>query len=130
MKLIRFGTTGNEKPGIQKGEVRYDVSGFGEDYNQDFFENDGLSRLAVWLKDKDALPEIGPDIRLGSPVKKPGKIVCVGLNYRKHAEESGMEVPKEPVLFFKATSSISGPYDDIVIPKNSTKTDWRWNWQW
>tara|TARA_R110002153_G_scaffold51639_7_gene145049 strand:+ start:171 stop:1028 length:858 start_codon:yes stop_codon:yes gene_type:complete len=126
MKLIRFGTSENEKPGIilENGEW-VDTSSFGEDYDELFFANDGLVRLKSWIDDNIAnLPKIDKITRLGPPLKKPSKIVCVGLNYAKHAAESGMTVPKEPVLFFKATSAIVGPNDDVIIPKNSKKTDW------
>ena len=126
MKLIRFGAVGQEKPGLllENGK-RIDVSAFGEDYNENFFGNSGVNRLREWLKDNlDSCPEVSDQIRLGSPVVRPSKLICVGLNYAKHAAESGMDTPKEPVLFFKATSAIVGPFDDVVIPKNSVKTDW------
>ena len=126
MKLIRFGTIENEKPGVilKNGEWA-DTSSFGEDYDEHFFQNDGLNRLKSWLDEKaENLPKIDKSTRLAPPLKKPSKIVCVGLNYAKHAAESGMTVPKEPVLFFKATSAIVGPNDDVIIPKNSKKTDW------
>ena len=123
MKLIRFGQPGEEKPGIEVDGKRYDVSHLVSDYDEDFFAGDGLDSLR---KDFDAssATEISSHIRLGEPVKRPGKIICIGLNYRKHAEESGMAIPTEPVVYFKATSSITGPNDNIVIPKNSKKTDW------
>lgn len=126
MKLIRFGALGQEKPGVQlESGKRIDVSTFGEDYNEHFFGNEGVNRLREWLKDNlKACPDVSDQIRLGSPLARPSKLICVGLNYAKHAAESGMETPKEPVLFFKATSAIVGPFDDVVIPKNSTKTDW------
>ena len=126
MKLIRFGSPDNEKPGIETTSGDWlDVSGFGEDFDELFFENNGLARLESWVENNlDSLPKIDKETRLGPPIKKPSKIVCVGLNYAKHAEESGMAVPKEPVLFFKATSAIVGPNDDVIIPKNSKKTDW------
>jgi len=126
MKLIRFGNLENEKPGIQLEDgTRIDVSAFGEDYTENFFGGDGLQRLEKWLKiNKESCPIIDRSIRLGSPLSRPSKIVCVGLNYAQHAAESGMAVPKEPVLFFKATSAIVGPNDDLIIPKESTKTDW------
>lgn len=126
MKLIRFGAIGKEKPGIQLEDGKWlDVSAFGEDYNEAFFGEGGLKRLDSWLKiNKDNCPEVAKDTRLGSPLVRPSKIVCVGLNYAQHAAESGMAVPKEPVLFFKATSAIVGPNDDIVIPKGGDKTDW------
>lgn len=126
MKLIRFGTAGNEKPGIQLNSgKRIDVSDFGSDYTEEFFENNGLEKLENWLKKNQAsCPEINDEKRLGPPITRPSKLVCIGLNYAKHAEESGMDVPKEPVLFFKATSAIVGPNDDLIIPKGSQKTDW------
>src|SRR5881398_3508159 len=127
MKLIRFGRPGEERPGlILPDGRRIDASGFGADYDQSFFESDGLARLARWgARAGAAAPPPGPDgARLGPPLCRPSKIVCIGLNYRDHARETGQEVPKEPVIFFKATSSICGPNDDVVIPKGGTKVDW------
>ncbi|MGI9552499.1 MAG: fumarylacetoacetate hydrolase family protein [Aurantibacter sp.] len=126
MKLIRFGAIGSEKPGLQLEDgSRIDVSGFGEDYNENFFGTGGIQRLSEWLdSNKDDCPIISNDVRLGPPMTRPSKIVCVGLNYAQHAAESGMAIPKEPVLFFKATSAIVGPNDDLIIPKGSEKTDW------
>ncbi len=126
MKLIRFGAAGNEKPGIQLANgTRIDISAFGQDYNEDFFGSDGLERLEKWLEtNQNSCPVIENDARLGIPLTRPSKIVCVGLNYAKHAEEAGMTVPKEPVLFFKSTTALCGPNDDVIIPKNSEKTDW------
>lgn len=126
MKLIRFGAPGKEKPGVQlENKKRIDVSKFGSDFDEGFFENDGISKLQKWLEtnEKDC-PEVSSETRLGPPSLRPSKLICIGLNYAKHAEESGMEVPKEPVIFFKATSAIVGPNDDLVIPKGSEKTDW------
>ena len=126
MKLIRFGELGKEKPGIILANgTKIDVTDFGSDYDELFFGNNGLQRLKDWLEiNKENCPVLDKSIRLGVPLVRPSKIVCVGLNYTKHAEESGMEIPKEPVLFFKATSALSGPFDQIIIPKNSKKTDW------
>lgn len=125
MKLIRFGEKGNEKPGIEINGKRLDCSSFGEDWSEDFFGSDGLSRLEKWLQQESSqLPEIPHSIRLGSPIKRPSKIICVGLNYSLHAKESNMPLPEVPILFMKATSSLCGPNDPIIIPKNSTKTDW------
>jgi 2,4-diketo-3-deoxy-L-fuconate hydrolase len=123
MKLIRFGSPGNEKPGLEVNGVRYDVSHLVKDFTEDFFSKDGINTLRKEFDQKTSAM-VDPGIRLGAPVCKPGKIICIGLNFRKHAMESGMAVPQEPVVFFKATSSLSGPYDPIIMPKNSTKTDW------
>ncbi|MEL7121095.1 MAG: fumarylacetoacetate hydrolase family protein [Bacteroidota bacterium] len=126
MKLIRFGEVGHEKPGIElPNGVRIDVSAFGEDYDEKFFATAGLERLEKWLEDNNKFHTLlNSGVRLGPPVARPSKIVCVGLNYAKHAEESGMAVPSEPVLFFKATSSIIGPHDQVILPKGSEKSDW------
>ncbi len=126
MKLIRFGEPGREKPGlILANGQRIDASAFGEDYNETFLANDGLARLAAWAeKNAATAPAIPAGVRLGAPLQRPSKIVCVGLNYADHAKESGMEIPKEPVLFFKATTAYTGPYDGVTIPRGSVKTDW------
>lgn len=126
MKLFRFGDPGEERPGIiDDNGRRYDVSAFGEDYTRKFFETGGLQRLEDWFRvNMPACPDVAEDVRLGPCIADPSKIICVGLNYAKHAAESGMEVPREPVLFFKATSSLCGPNDQVIIPKNSVKTDW------
>lgn len=102
-----------------------DVSAAAIDYNEDFFGTDGLERLRRWTeKHAGDLPRVESSVRLGAPICRPSKIVCIGLNYRDHAAETGQEVPKEPVIFFKATSSLSGPNDPVLIPKGSTKLDW------
>lgn len=126
MKLLRFGKPENEKPGVQLPDgQKIDVSAFCSDYDETFFGTDGITRLQEWLsKHHDECPKISDAARLGSPLARPSKIVCVGLNYAKHAQESGMEVPSEPVLFFKASSAVIGPFDDVVLPKNSKKSDW------
>ncbi len=123
MKLIRFGEIGKEKTGVILDNKKYDTSAFGEDYTEQFFETDGLARLAAFIKDTD-LPEVADDVRLGSPIARPSKIICIGLNYADHARETNAPLPPEPVIFMKATSAIVGPYDNVVIPKNSVKTDW------
>ncbi len=126
MKLIRFGQPGQEKPGLQLADGRWiDASAFGQDYTEDFFANGGLGKLSSWAASNAAsAPTVDPGTRLGPCIARPSKIVCIGLNYVDHAKESGMEIPKEPILFFKSTSSLVGPNDDVVIPKGSEKTDW------
>jgi len=124
VKLIRFGPNGKERPGVvlEDGIIK-DVSGWIDEYDRSFFGGNGLEVLEYELR--SAKPEtLESGTRLGPPVKDPSKIICVGLNYAGHAKESGMAVPKEPVLFFKSTSSITGPNDNIIIPKGSKKTDW------
>ena len=126
MKLIRFGEPGREKPGLfVNGENYINVTEFCEDFNEEFFEGNGLGELQKWYDtNKSSLTFIKHPSRLGSPVCRPSKIICIGLNFGKHAKESGMDKPTEPVIFFKATSALSGPYDNLIIPRNSTKTDW------
>ncbi|NGY37611.1 fumarylacetoacetate hydrolase family protein [Flavobacterium sp. XN-5] len=124
MKLIRFGAEGQEKPGVIINDKRYDVSGIVSDYNESFFENNGLETLKAALDTNPVLPEVDENIRLGSPVARPSKIICIGLNYVDHCRETGAPIPTEPIIFFKSTTSLCGPDDDLIIPKNSTKTDW------
>lgn len=126
MKLIRFGNPGAEKPGLQLADGRWiDASGFGSDYDEAFFGGDGLARLKAWADANAATaPTVDPGTRLGPCVARPSKIVCIGLNYADHAKESGLDIPKEPIIFFKSTSSLVGPNDDVMIPRGSEKTDW------
>lgn len=123
MKFIRYGEAGKEKPGIEINGQRYDITPWVEDINEAFFTSKGPEKVAKEFTPDPALL-LPSELRLGPPIQKPGKIICVGLNYRKHAKESGMAAPEEPILFFKATSAIVGPNDTIVIPRNSKKTDW------
>jgi 2-keto-4-pentenoate hydratase/2-oxohepta-3-ene-1,7-dioic acid hydratase in catechol pathway len=126
MKLMRFGEAAQETAGIVTDDAtRLDVSTFVRDYDEAFFASNGLSELKRWLKKNAAsAPRVAQSIRLGPPISRPSKIVCIGLNFRDHAQESGMEIPKEPVIFFKATTSLVGPNDDLVIPKDGQKVDW------
>lgn len=125
MKLIRYGQPGKEKPGVIIDDVKYDTSAFCADYNEAFFEEGRLAKLQEYVQaNQSSLPKISDNERLGSPVARPSKIVCIGLNYADHAKESGAAVPPEPVIFMKSTTSLCGPFDDIIIPKNSVKTDW------
>lgn len=125
MKLIRFGAPGKEKTGVIINNVNYDTSALGEDYNETFFESGGLARLQTFLETNQGnLPGISNETRLGSPVARPSKIICIGLNYAKHAMETNAPIPTEPIIFLKSTTALNGPNDDIVIPKNSVKTDW------
>ncbi|WP_116106602.1 fumarylacetoacetate hydrolase family protein [Lewinella sp. IMCC34191] len=127
MKLIRFQPKESiPKPGIQRPDgTRIDVSGFCADYDEFFFGSGGPARLATWLEEHgDHCPVVDAGTPLAAPCARPSKIVCVGMNYAAHAAETGAQAPTEPVIFMKATSAITGPYDDIVLPKDSTKTDW------
>lgn len=126
MRLIRFGPSGAEQPGIlDTAGMRRDATAFGEDWNERFFGSDGIVRLTAWLgQHRDALPLVADGIRWASCVARPSKIVCIGLNYRDHARETGAKIPTEPILFSKATSSLVGPFDDLCMPPGSTKTDW------
>lgn len=124
MKLIRFGEAGKEKPGILIDEKRFDVSSIVTDYNEAFFEEKGLEKLKKALESNPVLPEVDASVRLGSPVARPSKIICIGLNYVDHCHETNAPIPAEPIIFFKSTTSLCGPNDDLIIPKNSEKTDW------
>jgi 2-keto-4-pentenoate hydratase/2-oxohepta-3-ene-1,7-dioic acid hydratase in catechol pathway len=125
MKLIRHGEPNREKPGIVLEGRYYDATGFGEDYGEDFFGSGGLERLAGHVSaNRAALKPLPEGVRLGSPVARPSKIVCIGLNYADHARETGAMPPPEPVIFLKSTTALCGPNDPIVIPRNSVKTDW------
>jgi 2-keto-4-pentenoate hydratase/2-oxohepta-3-ene-1,7-dioic acid hydratase in catechol pathway len=126
MKLFRHGTKGNEKPGVMTSDGKqYDLSDFFTDYNESFFEDNGVQKVRNLVqKERGLLKQIHEVVRFGCPVARPSKIICVGLNYSDHAKESNMEVPKEPVLFFKSTTALNGPFDMVTIPKGSEKTDW------
>ncbi len=126
MKLIRFGAPGAEKPGLILGDdARVDASAFGSDWDERFLGSDGLARLAAWARDQAAkAPRVPDGERLGSPIVRPSKIVCIGLNYADHARETKAKIPDEPIIFFKATTALCGPDDDLVLPRGSVKTDW------
>jgi 2,4-didehydro-3-deoxy-L-rhamnonate hydrolase len=131
MKLFRFGAPGQEKPGVLRGEVPTDASGFGRswpdgrDWDERFFAHDGLGQLARWLAaEGSAAPRVPEGARLGPAIGRPSKLVCIGLNYRDHARETGATPPKEPIVFLKAPSAIAGPDDDLVLPVGGDKTDW------
>lgn len=126
MKLIRSGPAGLESPGLLLDDgTRVDTSVVTRDFDEAFFAGDGLVDLRRWaLTDAARAPRLDPGERLGPPLARPGKIVCIGLNFRDHAAESGMPMPAEPVIFFKATTAVAGPNDDVVIPRGGTKLDW------
>jgi 2-keto-4-pentenoate hydratase/2-oxohepta-3-ene-1,7-dioic acid hydratase in catechol pathway len=124
MKLIRFGQEGHEKPGIIVNDIWYDVSGIVTDYNEAFFANNDIKKLQDALAAGTLFPVVDPTTRLGSVVARPSKIICIGLNYVDHCLETNAPIPTEPVLFFKSTTALCGPNDNVVIPKNSVKTDW------
>lgn len=125
MKFIRYGNAGEERTGVQIDGVNYDTSFYGKDYDEKFFETGGLVQLAAYVKEHKSELQVIPDgARLGSPIARPSKIVCIGLNYADHAKETNAPLPSEPIIFMKSTTSLVGPNDDIMIPKNSVKTDW------
>jgi 2-keto-4-pentenoate hydratase/2-oxohepta-3-ene-1,7-dioic acid hydratase in catechol pathway len=126
MKLLRYGDPGAERPAVipAGSGVALDATSVTSGYEPDFFASDGLERLRAAVAD-GALPEV--DIagrRVGAPIARPGKIICIGLNYRNHAAESGMAIPDEPIIFMKAPNTVIGPNDDVRIPRRSEKTDW------
>ena len=126
MKLIRYGNPGEEKPGLLLADGRLiDVTAFTPDYTEAFFAGDALDGLRQWAATEGhRAPVIDPGTRLGPPLARPSKMICIGLNFRDHAAETGAPVPAEPVVFFKATSAIVGPNDPLILPRTSEKTDW------
>lgn len=126
MKLIRFGVPGNEKPGVLLPDGSLvDASSFGSDYDETFFAGGGVGALGNWVaQTASSAPNIEASVRLGPPICRPSKIICIGANFYQHAVESGLEIPKEPIIFFKSTTSLAGPNDDVIIPRNAEKVDW------
>jgi len=125
MRLMRLGQPGEERPGLAVGDDMYiDVSDVVLDFDEAFFATDGIDHLRSIFdtRSSQAMP-IGNQ-RIGAPIPRPHQILCVGLNYRDHAAETGQPVPDEPILFTKAPNTLIGPYDDVRIPRGSTKTDW------
>jgi 2,4-diketo-3-deoxy-L-fuconate hydrolase len=139
VKLLRFGPRGRERPGLalpgapaadraataEVLDVLIDASAFGEEWDEGFFGSDGLARLERWVTaNADAAPRLPAGTRLGPAVARPSKVVCIGLNYRGHAKETGAAIPTEPVVFMKASSAWAAAGDDLVLPRGSVKTDW------
>jgi 2-keto-4-pentenoate hydratase/2-oxohepta-3-ene-1,7-dioic acid hydratase in catechol pathway len=124
MKLIRFGEPGKEKPGILKDGKRWNVSAIISDYNEAFFEHDGLKKLQEAIDMGTVFPEVDATVRLGAAIARPSKIICIGLNYVDHCVETNSPIPAEPIIFFKSTTALCGPDDNVIVPKNSVKTDW------
>lgn len=127
MRLLRVGQRGSERPCVlQPNGSALDVSGYVSDFDSDFFATGGIGRLQDLLRTSPDLPrvELGQGVRLGSCVARPHTVICVGLNYSDHAAEAGMAIPSEPIIFFKSTSTVIGPADDVLIPRGSTTTDW------
>jgi len=123
MKLLRFGTKGAERPGLldQEGRIR-DLSGVVEDITPESLAAGLIDRVRA--VDASSLPVVDGDVRIGSPISRVGNFIAIGLNYADHAAESNMAVPVEPILFSKAPSCLSGPNDDIMVPRGSEKMDW------
>jgi 2-keto-4-pentenoate hydratase/2-oxohepta-3-ene-1,7-dioic acid hydratase in catechol pathway len=122
MKLLRIGEPGAERPAaLDDGGVVRDVSGVTGDFGPAFFEGGGLAKVAAALAGGGLPPAAG---RIGAPIARPGKVVCIGLNYSDHAAETGQPAPQRPVVFMKDPSTVVGPYDEVRIPRGSVKTDW------
>jgi 2,4-diketo-3-deoxy-L-fuconate hydrolase len=127
MRLIRFGALNREKPGVlSKQQVRLDLSGHFADWNSAFFDGGGLYGLNELLRSQlpSSFPAVSETERWGAPVSRPGKVICIGLNYSDHAKESNMAIPTEPIIFMKAANTVVGPFDNLLIPRKSMKTDW------
>jgi 2-keto-4-pentenoate hydratase/2-oxohepta-3-ene-1,7-dioic acid hydratase in catechol pathway len=126
LKLIRFGKRGSEKPGVIVDGIRRDLSSEFQDWDGNFLASGGLDSLKTLVQRRGAgsFPEVAATERWGAPMARPHKIICIGLNFHDHAQESGMEAPKEPIIFMKASNTMVGPYDDVLIPRRSLKTDW------
>jgi 2-keto-4-pentenoate hydratase/2-oxohepta-3-ene-1,7-dioic acid hydratase in catechol pathway len=126
MKLFRFGPAGHEKPGvILEDGTRVDCSGFDADWNEEFFGNDGVRKLRTWLAGNLVrCPRVDKFARSGPCIARPSKIVCIGLNFVDHARETKAKIPEEPVIFFKSTTALCGPEDDVMIPRGGAKVDW------
>jgi 2-keto-4-pentenoate hydratase/2-oxohepta-3-ene-1,7-dioic acid hydratase in catechol pathway len=125
-RLFRFGPLHDERPAVElRGGRTVDCSSFGEDWTPEFLARDGLLRLHTFLRTRERdLPPVPPGVRRAPCLRRPGKLLCIGLNYKDHARETGAKLPDEPVVFGKATTAICGPDDDLVIPRGSQKTDW------
>ena len=122
MKLVRYGSAGSERPGLMDGDTLRDLSGVIDDITGDTLDDETLDRLRSI--DPATLPEVGGTPRLGACVGHFGKFMCIGLNYSDHAAETGAAIPEHPILFFKANSAVVGAFDDVVMPRGSTNTDW------
>jgi 2,4-diketo-3-deoxy-L-fuconate hydrolase len=125
MKLIRFGEVGSEKPGIlDSNGQRKNLSQHFTDWDRAFFQNGGMDKLKSLMEQNTELPHVPENTRWAAPVARPGKVICIGLNYSDHAAESGMAAPTEPIVFQKGSNTVVGPYDTVLIPRKSQKTDW------
>jgi 2,4-diketo-3-deoxy-L-fuconate hydrolase len=126
MKVARYGDPGAERPAVLLEDgTRIDASACARDYDEAFFGGDGLRGLREWIaREGAAAPRVTADARIGAPIARPSKIVCIGLNFRDHAAETGADIPREPVIFFKSTTALAGPNDPVSIPRGGTKLDW------
>jgi 2-keto-4-pentenoate hydratase/2-oxohepta-3-ene-1,7-dioic acid hydratase in catechol pathway len=125
MKLLRVGSPGEERPAVRTDDCRLlDLSSAIPEIDGDFFSSGGVDRARAAVEGGD-LPEVDAEgLRVGAPIARPGKIVCVGLNYRDHAAETGAAIPARPVVFMKDPGTVVGPYDEVLVPRGSRKTDW------
>ncbi|MCE6999486.1 fumarylacetoacetate hydrolase family protein [Saccharothrix sp. S26] len=125
MQLLRLGPAGSERPAVRADDgVTYDLSPLTDDVTGAFLADDGIARTRAALAAGELHPIVDDGVRIGPPVAGVGKIVCIGLNYRDHAEETGLPIPAEPVVFLKTPDTIVGPNDEVLVPRRSVKTDW------
>lgn len=126
MQFLRLGPVGDERPAVRTDDgTTYDLLPITPDIDGAFLANDGVNRVRAALEDLGELGALSTeDVRVGAPLAHPGKVICIGLNYRDHAEETGADIPGEPVMFLKTPDTIVGPYDEVLVPRRSVKTDW------
>ncbi len=125
MRLIRFGNVGAERPGILDEQgIRRDLSGRFRDWDREFLNAGGLDQVREFLAINPRPSAVDEGERWAAPIARPGKVICIGLNYSDHAKESGMAIPQEPIVFQKGSNTVVGPFDPILIPRGSEKTDW------
>ncbi|MFD4673543.1 fumarylacetoacetate hydrolase family protein [Lentzea sp. NPDC058450] len=125
MQFLRLGPVGDERPAVRADDgITYDLLPITPDIDGAFLANDGVNRVRAALEANELTVLDHEDLRVGPPLAHPGKVICIGLNYRDHAEETGADIPGEPVMFLKTPDTIVGPYDQVLVPRRSVKTDW------
>ncbi|MET8756290.1 fumarylacetoacetate hydrolase family protein [Lentzea sp. NPDC004782] len=125
MQFLRLGPVGDERPAVRTDDgTTYDLLPITPDIDGAFLANDGVARVRAALEAGELTVIDTEGVRVGPPLARPGKIICIGLNYRDHAEETGADIPAEPVMFLKTPDTVVGPYDEVLVPRRSVKTDW------